>query len=662
MDNQKSQIIAMLISMALILWLLELYYFNYNYFYNINLGFKFFEERAHSLHNTFVFKHTTVSKSIVILLIVTATLLSTPKRKLTKSTKSKKSQLILSILIGLIYIFSSVLYTIIGQTNLAFIALIILNSASLIAFIAAITQYNKLLYAKLLEDRFQKNAKRFEQYKTLLENKFSVNIKTINGWINNVNPFRASMVLGTPGSGKSYSVLNEAIIQHIKKGFTMLLYDFKYPTQSTIVYNALKKHHSAYKVKPKFCVIDFDNVKNRCNPLQPDLLIDTTDATAAAQALMYGLYPKWAQKQGEFFTESSINFVAACIWALKKCMNGKYCTVPHLVQFVTLDYDKMFNILTTINDPYINNVIAPFISAYQKEAFDQLEGQIGTTRIALSRLTSKTVYWVMNPTENDPNNFSLQINDPDNPILLMLANNPDKKEVYSPLLSLYNTRIMRLINKPNMQKCAMILDELPTLSFPPGSLDNLIGTARSNKIAIWLGFQDFAQIIRDMGKEIAEVIKNTVGNIYSGMVNFDTAEQLSKMFGQIKVENKSVNLSKSDTTLNYSTKMENLIPASEISSLPNGWMVGRIADDRGYEMEQKTFYSQVLINHEERKTYEKNSIPEFQGNPNNIQNLIDENFNNIATDITELAEAYEKITKEAPTPKEEPKIVPFSKN
>ena len=460
-----------------------------------------------------------------------------------------------------------------------------------------------------------------------------------------MNPFRASQVVGTPGSGKTYSFLVEAIVQHISKGFSMMIYDFKFPDLSLIAYNALKEFHLNYEIKPQFCIINFDDMtrSNRCNPLQPKYLVEPLDATQSAQALMYGLYPKWAQKQGEFFTESSINFVAACIWALKNIENGQYCTLPHLIQLLSLDYDNMFAILSNLDDDYINNVIAPFLSAYKAEATDQLEGQIGTTRIALSRLTSPSVYYIMAPDENDPNNISLQINDPKEPKILCLSNNPDKKSVYAPILSLYNARLMNLINKKNHLKTALIIDELPTLSFPPGSLDNLIATARSNKIAVWLGFQDFAQLTRDLGKEIAEAIINTVGNTFAGMVNFDTAKKLSEKFGKLKVKKESVTVSKTGSSIAHSTQMDDLIPPSEISSLEQGVFVGQVADERGYEISQKIFYSKVIIDHEKRKTYEVGEIPAFVTFDKDIDLILTENFKKIKNDIIELAQSYSSI-------------------
>ncbi len=647
MNNEARKPIGILFVMAILAFTLELYYFNYNYFFDIGLGSSWFELKSQSLQSKKLFDSPLYLRIIVLFLFGIMIFLSKPKLKITEEKYEKGIVLAKAGFTAIIYLLLNVIYAFLGTYQLVFIAHIMLSSVFLVYCVYQLSEINKMFHSNILADRFQKESKKFDQCEKLIENQYSVNIKTADGFVNVVNPFRGSQVLGTPGSGKTYSFLVEALIQNIQKGYSILLYDYKYPSLANIAYSAMIKHYKeSYKVKPSFNIINFDDLErsNRINPLQPELLLDPTDASGASQALMYGLYPKWAQKSGEFFTESSINFVAASIWALKKINNGKYCTLPHLIQFIALDYKPLFTILTQLDDAYINNIIAPFISAYKNDATDQLEGQIGTTRIALARLTSPYVYWVMTPEHGE--GVSLQINDPSAPKILCLANNPDKQSVYGPILSLYNTRIMRLINKPNMLKTSVFLDELPTLSFPPGTLDNLIATGRSNKIAVWLGYQDFAQLYRDMGKEIAEAIINTVGNTFAGMVNFETADKLSRKFGKIKIQKESISTGKQggSTTVSHSTAMEDLIPSSEIQSLPQGTFVGVVADDRGYEIEQKTFYSEIQIDIENRKKYEDLEIPKFVKFPNDdIEGAITKNFNRIKKDIMDLAEAYSQV-------------------
>ncbi|OXA65960.1 hypothetical protein B0A67_24055 [Flavobacterium aquidurense] len=644
MDQNRSIYISLLFVFCITFFFLDLYYFNYFFFEKIDMGSDMLKARASYLGTKILFKNPAYLRIFILFLVSAGVLLSKIKAKVTENLEDRNKLIPPILATGIAYVFLYNIYYLTGLNKIGFLSVLIFSIILFFLYIKYLVDFKKTLISNLSKDRFQKEQRKFDQFKELLQNDDSVNIQTEDGWVNVVNPYRASQVLGTPGSGKSYSFLIEALIQHIKKGFCILLYDYKYPSLAIIAYNALKKHYLAYKIPPQFCIINFDDLtrSNRCNPIQPDLLFDSSDATAASQALMYGLYPKWAQKQGEFFTESAINFAAASIWTLKLIENGKYCTVPHLIQFMSLDYDSIFKIMKEQDDEYINNVASPFISAYDKGATDQLEGQIATTKIALSRLTSPKVYWVMT-TDDTENTISLQINDPENPKILVLCNDPDKALVYSPILSLYNTRLMRLINKPKMQKTAVMFDELPTLSFAPGTLDNLIATARSNKIAVWLGFQDFAQLTRDLGKDIAEAIINTVGNTFSGMVNFDTAKKLSEKFGKIKIKKESLTVSNESNSMSISTQMEDIVPPSEISSLEQGVFVGQVADDRGYEISQKVFYSKILIDHKERAEYEKGEIPAFVHFDKPIEQTIDENFQRIKKEIKDLAEAYAKI-------------------
>lgn len=669
MDSTRSYYVAALFVFTMILTVLDVYYFNYDFFYNLGIHNGYIEDKLIRLNRTFLFKNPYILRTFIIILIGATIFVAKIKMKITEQEQEKKRIIPYSVGACLIYIGIPFMFKIFGYSNASVIAYLVLSTMGFFSSIYFITKIYKLYYADLMQDRFGVESRKFDQCKEKMENENSINIETEDGWINIINPFRASMVLGTPGSGKSYAFIIEAIIQLIKKGSSMLLYDYKFPDLSLIAYNSMQRYKENYKVPPKFSVINFDDLTrtNRCNPLQPNLMEDPTDAIEAAQALMLGLYPKWSQKSGDFFVESAINFVASGIWALKIIQNGKYCTVPHLIQFMSLEYDKMFPILKYVNDEFINNVIAPFLSAYEQEATDQLEGQLGTVRIAISRLTSPSVYYVMtddfeqiekkdengnpilNPITQEQDydyisktgiSVSLQINDPKNPQIFCLSNNPKKQRVYSPLLSLYNTRLMSLINKKRMNRCGVILDELPTLAFPPSTVDNLIATGRSNKIAVFLGFQDFTQLIRDFGKDIAEAIIGTVGNIFSGQVNFDTAKKLSENFGKIKVKKESISESKDSTSVSINTEMVDLIPASVISTLSQGTFVGKLADERGQELEQKFFYSKILIDHKERQTYEQGQIPAFVKFDEPISEVVKKNFERIKTEIVELAEAY----------------------
>ena len=393
---------------------------------------------------------------------------------------------------------------------------------------------SRLLKNNLMDDVFNTENESFMQETRLMENEYSVNLPTRfyykkkwnNGWINVVNPFRASMVLGTPGSGKSYAIVNNYIKQQIEKGFAMYIYDYKFPDLSEIAYNHLLHHLDAYKVKPQFFVINFDNPRksHRCNPINPAFMTDISDAYESAYTIMLNLNRSWIQKQGDFFVESPIILLAAIIWFLKIYEDGKYCTFPHAIEFLNRPYAQIFPILTSYDE--LANYLSPFMDAWEGGAQDQLQGQIASAKIPLSRMISPALYWVM--TGDD---FSLDINNPNEPKVLVVGNNPDRQNIYSAALGLYNSRIVKLINKKKQLKSSVIIDELPTIYFR--GLDNLIATARSNKVAVCLGFQDFSQLTRDYGDKESKVIQNTVGNVFSGQVVGETAKTLSERFGKV---------------------------------------------------------------------------------------------------------------------------------
>lgn len=469
---------------------------------------------------------------------------------------------------------------------------------------------SRLLKNNMMDDRFNEENESFQQETKEMKNEYSVNLPTRfyykkkwhKGWINVVNPFRATIVLGTPGSGKSFAVVNNFIKQQIEKGFDLYIYDYKYPDLSTIAYNHLLNHQEGYKkVKPDFYVINFDDPEHshRCNPIHPDFMTDIADAYESAYTIMMNLNRTWIQKQGDFFVESPIVLFAAIIWYLRIFENGKYCTFPHAIEFLCRPYEKIFPILTSY--PELENYLSPFMDAWQGGAAEQLAGQIASAKIPLSRMISPQLYWIM--TGND---FTLDINNPEEPKILCVGNNPDRQNIYGAALGLYNSRIVKLINKKGMLKSGVIIDELPTIYFK--GLDNLIATARSNKVAVCLGFQDFSQLKRDYGDKEAAVVMNTVGNIFSGQVVGETAKTLSERFGKVLQQRQSMSINRNDVSHSFNTQMDSLIPASKISTLTQGMFVGAVSDNFDERINQKIFHAEIVVDTkkvtEETKAYQ----------------------------------------------------------
>lgn len=492
----------------------------------------------------------------------------------------------------------------------------------------------------LMEDVFNMENESFMQETRLMENEYSVNLPTRfyykkrwnNGFVNIVNIFRACIVIGTPGSGKSYAIVNSYIRQLIAKGFAIYIYDYKFDDLSTIAYNSLLKNMDKYEIKPRFYVINFDDPRrsHRCNPINPEFMTDISDAYEASYTIMLNLNRTWIEKQGDFFVESPIILLAAIIWYLKIYKSGIYCTFPHAVELLNKPYSDLFTILTSY--PELENYLSPFMDAWKGNAQDQLQGQIASAKIPLTRMISPQLYWVM--TGND---FSLDINNPKEPKLLCVGNNPDRQNIYSAALGLYNSRIVKLINKKKQLKCAVIIDELPTIYFR--GLDNLIATARSNKVGVLLGFQDFSQLTRDYGEKESKVIQNTVGNIFSGQVVGETAKTLSERFGKVLQQRQSVSINRQDVSTSINTQLDSLIPASKIANLSQGTFVGAVADNFDERIEQKIFHAEIVVDHTkisaEEKAYQKipviNDFKDRNGNDIMMQQ-IQRNYDQIKAD------------------------------
>ena len=469
-------------------------------------------------------------------------------------------------------------------------------AAGYICLLTAGMWVGRLLKEHLMDDVFNEENESFMQETRLITNEYSVNLPTRfyykkkwhDGWINVVLPQRGCIVVGSPGSGKSYCVINQFIKQQIEKGYALYCYDFKFPDLSLIVYNHLLKNKDKYKANVQFYVINFDDPRHshRCNPINPTFMSDIADAYESAYVIMLNLNRTWIQKQGDFFVESPIVLFAAIIWYLKIYENGKYCTFPHAIELLNKPYSDIFTILTSYRE--LENYLSPFMDAWKGGAMEQLQGQIASAKIPLSRMISPSLYWIMSGDD-----FTLDINNPDEPKVLCVGNNPDRQNIYSAALGLYNARIVKMVNRKGKLKCSILVDEVPTIYFK--GLDTLIATARSNKVAVCLGAQDFSQLVRDYGEKEARVIQNTVGNVFSGQVLGETAKNLSERFGKVLQQRKSVNMTREDTSTSISTQLDSLIPASKISNLSQGMFVGSVCDSFQEKMEQKIFHCEIVV-------------------------------------------------------------------
>lgn len=606
-ENEQAlrKILDMTRLISIVILVIHFYYYCYGAFLEWGLSSAFSDRILSNIYRTGLFSYFTKSKLISLGFLIIS-LLGTKGRKDEKLNHKTAFAYIITGL--LLYFFSylslllklpvqekAVVY--IGITSIGF--LLVLSGGTLLSRIIKSKLNNK--------DIFNKENETFPQEERLLKNEYSINLparyqlknKVRNSWINIINPFRAVMVLGTPGSGKSYFVIRHIITQHIRKGFTMFVYDFKFDDLSKIAYNTWLKNKHRYVKPPAFYVINFDDLtrSHRCNPLEPSAMTDITDAAESARTILMGLNREWIKRQGDFFVESPINFLTAVIWYLKKYKDGEFCTLPHVIELMQVDYDSLFTLLRTEKE--IEVLINPFVNAYLSDVMEQLEGQIASAKVAMARLSSPQLYYVLSG-----NDFNLDINNPDDPKIVCMGNNPQKIQIYGAVLSLYVTRLVKQVNKKGKLKSSLVFDEFPTIYL--NNMDSLIATARSNKVSTCLGIQDFSQLRKDYGREQADVILNITGNIVSGQVTGDTAKQLSERFGKIMQDRESYSINSGDTSISRSKQLESAIPPSKISALSSGEFVGMVADDPDNKIDLKAFHCEIINDHEALKREEEN--------------------------------------------------------
>lgn len=443
-------------------------------------------------------------------------------------------------------------------------------------------------------------------------------------WINIINPFRGLLIMGTPGSGKTYFIIQRVIRQQIAKGSAMLVYDFKAPDLSRIAYSAWKGKYTTHH--PGGCYfIRFDDLQHshRCNPLHPRYLEHISDAAESARAMLLGLNREWIPRQGAFFVESPINFFTAVIWFLRRYEGGRYCTLPHALELMQTDYEALFTVLNA--DDQLALLINPFINAYRNDAMEQLEGQLASAKIALSRLASPEIYYVLSGDD-----FTLDINNPQAPKLVCMGNTSRRMETYGAVISLYINRLIQCVNQKGKCKSALVFDEFPTLYLKV--VDALLATARENKVAVTLGFQDISQLRRAYGREQAEVIMNVAGNVISGQVSGDGARWMSERIGRILQERRSISVNRSDTSFNRSRVMEPALPPSRIAAMSSGEFAGALADQPRQPQRLKVFHSQIQAPRTKMKLLEIPQVRRLQPGE------VDRQFLQIRSSVKQLVE------------------------
>lgn len=634
-ENEQAlrKILDMTRLISLVILGLHCYYYCYSAFRLWHLTANISDNILNNVANTGIFKHFLTSKVIAFGFLVIS-LLGSRGRKDEKL--NYKTALAYAITGLCLYFISYFILLWEGTPKLVAAGYMAITGIGYLLMMSGGAILSRVIKNKLSNDIFNKENETFPQEERLLENEYSINLpaqyllksKVRKSWINIINPFRGLLVLGTPGSGKSYFVIRHLITQHIKKGFSMFVYDFKFDDLTTIVYNTWLQNKDKYLSPSEFYVINFDDLSksHRCNPLDPASMFDITDAAESARTILLGLNREWIKRQGDFFVESPINFLTAIIWFLKKYRDGEFCTLPHVIELMQVDYDSLFTVLRTEKE--IEVLINPFVNAYLNDVMEQLEGQIASAKIAMARLSSPQLYYVLSG-----NDFTLDINDPEKPKLVCMGNNPQKIQIYGAVLSLYVNRLIKLVNQKGKLKSSLVFDEFPTIYL--NNIDSLIATARSNKVATCLGIQDLAQLRKDYGREQADVIMNIVGNVISGQVTGDTARSLSERFGKIMQERESLSINSQDISISRSKQLDAAVQPSTISSLSSGQFVGVVADDPDNKIELKTFHCEIINDHETLKleTEKYTMTPRVKKQSNEI---VQQNYLQVKNDIQEI--------------------------
>lgn len=586
----------------------------------------------YNIYRTGMFENFHKSKLLALLFL----LLSLMGVKAKKSEAFNYRLTLAYLLTGTLLYFISVM--VIGwQTDLKTITItyMIVTGAGYLLVMTGGTMLARIIKTKLSGDVFNTVNETFPQEEKLIENKYSINLRTTymlknkkrSGWINIINPFRGGiMLMGLPGSGKTL-ILKEIIKQQMQKGYAMFIHDFKYPDLTKVAYKHFKENKHRYKSEPEFHILNFEDVNKRCNPLLPESIRSITDAASASRAILLGLNQEWIEKQGDFWIESSINFTTALIWFLRVYEDGKYCTLPHVIELAQTPLDKLFKILQS--EPSLEVLVTPFIRAMEEDAGKQLIGQISGAAISLGTLATEKLYYVLSG-----NDFGMDINDPSKPKIICVANNPQVSNIYSAVISLYLNTLQKLLREQEEQPCSIILEEFANISWT--GIDRFLAVCRSYLVSVTMIIQDSSQLKLHYGEKQANVIMSMVGNIISGQVTGETAKQLSERFGKIMQDRKSLTTNSSDVSVNQSKQLDYAIPPSTIASLSAGEVVGVVADNPDQRIKQKMFQGQVHHNLNKFTKEEKQYKPLANCEIQDI--AIAENFRSIKLNVSTITE------------------------
>jgi len=615
----------------------------------------FFSHVLDKLSHIAIYHELVYSKLCTLLLICLVSIGTLAKKK---TDLDPKKHIIYPLTLGLFLFFGSILYynrpsaLVFAYTTWFNLGYIICSFIGALMTSVAMDNVSKMIRSGLGKDKWNSEAESFMQQTLPVVTPYSVNIpmlfyfggKVRNGWINIVNPFRGTLLIGTPGSGKSFGVVNPFIRQLIAKEFCLCLYDYKFADLGKVAYYHYLLAKQQGKLKQhSFHVINLNDPERsrKINPWRSDYLRTLADASETAEGLVEAM--KKGDKSGgsdQFFTQSAINFLSACIYFWSHYAGGKFSSFPHVLAFLNHSYDDIFSTLFT--EPELISLLSPFKSAYTLKAYDQLEGQIGTLKIFISRVATKETYWIFSGDD-----FDLKISNKDNPGILVMANDPNTQAINATCYSVVLNRLTKLINSKGNLPSALIIDEMPTLY--THKIENLIAEARSNKVAVLLGLQELPQLNQNYGKETAATITSVVGNVLAGSVrNKETLDWLERLFGKSKQIGESLSIDRNKTSTSLNEKLEALIPAGKMASLNTGEMVGLIAADvqENYtgKFDTSAIHCRINLDRNAIKVEEAGykDLPVYYDFNGNKEEILRQNFTRITSEVENIVKIFRK--------------------
>jgi len=497
-----------------------------------------------------------------------------------------------------------------------------------------------------VKDPFGRRKAGFPQERPLISSDFSLHLRgeyswqgqKRKTWINFINPRRGVLILGSPGSGKSWFIIEPFIRQLIEKQFALFVYDFKYDSLTKFVWSNYLANKHKYPDKTAFYSINFTDLSrsHRCNVLAPATLNYLSDALGASRTILLSMNKSWVHRQGDFFIESPINFVAALIWYLRKYRDGVLCTLPHVIELSKIPYERLFTVLGA--EPSIATLIDPFIQAYGNKTTEMLDGQVAGAKIPLGRLSSPELYYILSG-----NDLTLDINDPSAPKIFCLGGNPSRTEAIAPVISLYFDRLTQICNRPERYPCALVSDEFASIR--AYNMVNTIATGRSNDIVPILAIQDIAQLQTQYSKQESATMLNICGNLLCGQAGGETASWVSQRFPKILQDRSSVSVNSQDTSVSTSQQWEPTVTPATVSTLSSGEFLGITSDEPGKELEHKTFHTRLIKNGDELPLVPLPVIRSVSATD------LQDQFGQIRKDITDLVDAeIGRIAKFKPGP------------